>query len=56
MQPKLVTPNLKYKNNNLFFEEVEIERLVENFGTPLYVYSKNQIVKKILMLVYLMIY
>ncbi len=45
MQPKLVTPNLKYKNNNLFFEEVEIERLVENFGTPLYVYSKNQIVK-----------
>jgi len=45
MQQKLVTPKLKYKNNTLYFEEVEVKKLAEIFGTPLYVYSKNQIIE-----------
>jgi diaminopimelate decarboxylase len=45
MQQKVVTPKLKYKNNVLYFEEVEVKKLVETFGTPLYVYSKNQIIE-----------
>jgi diaminopimelate decarboxylase len=45
MQQKVVTPKLKYKNNVLYFEEVEVKKLAETFGTPLYVYSKNQIIE-----------
>ena len=45
MQQKVVTLKLKYKNNVLYFEEVEVKKLVETFGTPLYVYSKNQIIE-----------
>jgi len=45
MQQKVVTPKLKYKNNVLYFEEVEVKKLVETFSTPLYVYSKNQIIE-----------
>jgi diaminopimelate decarboxylase len=45
MQQKVVTPKLKYRNNVLYFEEVEVKKLVETFGTPLYVYSKNQIIE-----------
>ena len=40
---QLVTPKLKYKNGSLFFEDVEVKKIVEEFSTPLYVYSKNQI-------------
>lgn len=32
-----------YKENELYCEEVPIREIVEEFGTPLYVYSKNQI-------------
>jgi diaminopimelate decarboxylase len=45
MQQKVVTPKLKYRNNVLYFEEVEVKKLVETFSTPLYVYSKNQIIE-----------
>lgn len=41
MQP--VTPKLKYKNGSLYFEEVEVKKIAEEFSTPVYVYSKNQI-------------
>jgi diaminopimelate decarboxylase len=32
-----------YKENELYCEEVPLSEIVEEFGTPLYVYSKNQI-------------
>jgi len=41
----LVTPKLRYRNEVLFFEEVDLERIVNEYGTPLYVYSKNQIIE-----------
>lgn len=39
----IVTPKLKYINNYLFFEEVNLRDVVDKFSTPVYVYSKNQI-------------
>jgi diaminopimelate decarboxylase len=41
----LVTKNLRYKNNTLFFEEVKLEDIVKEYGTPVYVYSKNRIIE-----------
>jgi diaminopimelate decarboxylase len=35
--------NFSYKENELYCEEVPLREIVEEFGTPLYVYSKNQI-------------
>lgn len=35
----------QYKDNTLYCEDVPAGELVEEFGTPLYVYSKNQIVE-----------
>jgi diaminopimelate decarboxylase len=32
-----------YKENELYCEDVPLREIVEEFGTPLYVYSKNQI-------------
>lgn len=32
-----------YKENDLYCEDVPLREIVEEFGTPLYVYSKNQI-------------
>lgn len=46
MQP--VTPKLIYKNNTLYFENVEIKKIIERFSTPVYVYSKNQIIENFL--------
>lgn len=40
------TDFIKYKNNELFIEEVEVEKLGKEFGTPLYVYSKNHFIKQ----------
>lgn len=40
------TDFIKYKNNELFIEEVEVEKLSKEFGTPLYVYSKNHFIKQ----------
>ena len=36
---------ITYKDNILCCEEIALKELVEEYGTPLYVYSKNQIVK-----------
>ncbi len=35
----------RYKDNELYCEEVLLSELAEEFGTPLYVYSKNQVVE-----------
>ncbi len=45
---KVVTPKLKYIDNNLFFEEVELKKIIEKFGTPIFVYSKNRIIENFL--------
>lgn len=45
---KVVTPKLKYIENNLFLEEVELKKIIEKFETPTYVYSKNQIIENFL--------
>lgn len=34
-----------YKENELYCEEIPVRELIEELGTPLYVYSKNQILK-----------
>jgi diaminopimelate decarboxylase len=36
-------PGFTYRNGELFCEEVRLQRLVDLFGTPLYVYSLTQI-------------
>jgi diaminopimelate decarboxylase len=35
-----------YKNNQLFVENVSVEKLVREFGTPLYVYSRNHFINQ----------
>lgn len=45
---KPVTPKLRYKNNTLYFEDVEIKNIIDKLGTPLYIYSKNQIIENFL--------
>ncbi len=42
----LETDFIKYKNNQLFIEDVTVEKLAEEFGTPLYIYSKNHFIKQ----------
>jgi diaminopimelate decarboxylase len=34
-----------YRDNELYCEDLPVRELVEEFGTPLYVYSKNEILK-----------
>ncbi|MGH2569170.1 MAG: diaminopimelate decarboxylase, partial [Bacteroidota bacterium] len=34
-----------YKENELYCEDVPLRELIEEFDTPLYVYSKNQILE-----------
>jgi len=36
--------HFRYENNELYCEEVSLAELAEEFGTPLYVYSKNRII------------
>jgi len=36
-----------YKKNKFFVENVDVKKLVEKYGTPLYVYSYNYILKQI---------
>ena len=38
------TEFIKYKNNQLYIEEVSAEELIKRFGTPLYVYSRNHFI------------
>lgn len=42
---KLVSPRLRYVNRELYFEDVSLLSLVKKYNTPLYVYSKNQILE-----------
>ncbi len=37
---------ITYKENVLFCEDIPLSELAEEYGTPLYVYSKNQIIEK----------
>jgi diaminopimelate decarboxylase len=37
---------ITYKDNILFCEDIPLSELAEEYGTPLYVYSKNQIIEK----------
>ncbi|HQI40572.1 MAG: diaminopimelate decarboxylase [Ignavibacteriales bacterium UTCHB2] len=37
---------IKYKNNQLYIEEIGVEKLAKEFGTPLYIYSKNHFIKQ----------
>ena len=36
---------ITYKENNLYCEDIPLSELAEEYGTPLYVYSKNQIIE-----------
>ena len=36
--------SISYKNNQLHVEDIGCQSLVERFGSPLYVYSKSQLV------------
>lgn len=40
------TEFIKYRSNQLFIEDVPVENLAKEFGTPLYVYSKNHFIKQ----------
>ena len=40
------TEFIRYKNNQLYVEEVSAEELVNKFGTPLYVYSRNHFINQ----------
>lgn len=40
------TEFIKYKNDQLYIEEVPAEELVKKFGTPLYVYSRNHFINQ----------
>lgn len=40
------TEFIRYKDNQLYIEEVSTKELAEKFGTPLYVYSKNHFVNQ----------
>jgi len=43
----MYSPYFTYKNGYLFCEDVKLEDIVEEFGTPIYVYSKKAIEDKI---------
>lgn len=40
------TDLIKYINDQLFIEDVNVENLAKEFGTPLYIYSKNHFIKQ----------
>ena len=40
------TEFIKYKNNQLFIEEINVNDLAKEFETPLYIYSKNHFIKQ----------
>lgn len=40
------TEFIKYKNNQLYVEEVSAEELIKKFGTPIYVYSRNHFINQ----------
>jgi len=38
--------HIKYKNNQLYVEDININELAKEFGTPLYIYSKNHFINQ----------
>ncbi|MCX7612081.1 MAG: diaminopimelate decarboxylase [Ignavibacterium sp.] len=40
------TDQIKYINNELFIENVSLKKLANEYGTPLYVYSRNHFIKQ----------
>jgi diaminopimelate decarboxylase len=40
------TDLIKYKNNQLFIEEINVNDLAKEFETPLYIYSKNHFINQ----------
>jgi diaminopimelate decarboxylase len=40
------TEHIKYKNYQLFIEEINVNDLAKEFETPLYIYSKNHFIKQ----------
>ena len=42
----LETEFIKYKNDQLYVEEIKVEDLAKEFGTPLYIYSKNHFINQ----------
>jgi len=40
------TEFIKYKNNQLFVDDIKVEELAKEFETPLYIYSKNHFIKQ----------
>ncbi|HCY78051.1 MAG TPA: diaminopimelate decarboxylase [Ignavibacteriales bacterium] len=40
------TEYIKYKNNQLFIEEISVNELAKEFEAPLYIYSKNHFIKQ----------
>ncbi len=42
----LETEFIKYKNNQLYVEEIKVEDLAKEFETPLYIYSKNHFINQ----------
>ena len=40
------TEFIKYKSNQLFVDDIKVEELAKEFGTPLYIYSKNHFIKQ----------
>jgi len=40
------TEHIKYKNNQLFIEEINVNDLAKEFETPLYIYTKNHFIKQ----------
>lgn len=38
--------HIKYKNNQLFVEDVNVNDLAQEFNTPLYIYSKNHFINQ----------
>ena len=38
-------PYIRYKNNNLFVENVSVRRLASKFSTPFYLYSERNIIE-----------
>ncbi len=40
------TEFIKYKNNQLYIDEIKVEELAKEFGTPLYIYSKNHFIQQ----------
>jgi diaminopimelate decarboxylase len=40
------TEFISYKNNQLFIEDININDLAKEFETPLYIYSKNHLIKQ----------